>query len=107
MDPLNQHTPDEFGASPIEIDGYKGHIIWKYNPQVMVYEGESIAPHWTCGWKVTVNGKQYGCWITVAEPTEKLTDELRGKAETVMLEHARESIKAVLARSTGAVATKA
>ncbi len=95
-DPLNQRTPDNYGATPIDIDGYKGVIIWKYDPEETYIEGERMPPHWTCGWKVTVNGNQYGDWILISEPSDKVNDKTREEAESVLLEQARESIKRVL-----------
>ncbi len=92
-DPLNQRTPDNYGATPIKIEGYKGVLIWKYNPGWPDTYGPA---HWTCGWKVTVNGNQYGDWIRITEPSDKVSDKTREGAESVLLEQARESIKRVL-----------
>ncbi len=92
---MNQRTPDNYGATPIDIDGHKGVIIWKYNPQDYI-EGEPVPPHWTCGWKVTVNGNQYGDWILIREPSDKVNDKTKEEAESVLLEQARESIKRLL-----------
>jgi hypothetical protein len=89
-DPLN---------TPIDIDGYKGVIIWKYTPEGTYIEGEPVPPHWTCGWKVTVNGNQYGDWILIREPSDKVNDNTKEEAESVLLEQARESIKRVLAEA--------
>ncbi len=97
-DPLNQRTPDNYGATPIDIDGYKGVIIWKYTPEGTYIEGEPVPPHWTCGWKVTVNGNQYGDWILISEPSDKVNDKTREEAESVLMEQARESIKLVLGK---------
>jgi len=62
-------------------------IIWNHT----VFEGQ---PYRTCGWEAMVNGKQYGSYILVKSGKD-LSDEVRSEAESVIKEHARESIKLV------------
>jgi len=87
--------PLKSSVFPIDICGYPGEIIWEYYPGG-THKGDSISSHWTCSWKVTVNDKQYGSWIYVSEPSDKVSEKTREDAESVMTEHARESIKLVV-----------
>ncbi len=97
-DPLNQRATPAASTANVDICGYSGVIIWKYTPQDYI-EGQPVPPHWTCGWKVTVNGDQYGDWILISEPSNKVNDKTREEAESVLLEQARESIKLVLSKA--------
>jgi hypothetical protein len=47
---------------------------------------------------VTVNGNQYGDWILISEPSDKVNDKTKEEAESVLMEQARESIKLVLGK---------
>ncbi len=96
-DPLNQLTMTaRAGITKVDICGYSGVLIWKHNPEDTYIEGERVPPHWTCGWKVTVKGNQYGDWILIREPSDKVNDKTKEEAESVLLEQARESINLVL-----------
>jgi len=95
ISPHGSVKPDKNSTSPVDICGYPGEIIWQYYP-AGVYEGDSFSSHWTCEWKVTVGDNQYGSWIYVRESNDEVSDKTREEAESVMTEHARESIKLVL-----------
>lgn len=83
-DPLNQHgTGGEIEKT--EILGYPAEFIWKDRDNT-----DGMAA-FTYGWKVTVNGQEYGDFIAV---TEK---ELLPEAKEVLLEQAEESLRLVLA----------
>jgi hypothetical protein len=96
MTEFNPFDDVGYFSVPINIHGYEGKIIWKFNPDDdESTDREALPWQWTASWKVAVKDKTYGSWIKVVAP-DCVTAKQREDAEALLIEHANESISLVL-----------